>query len=222
MRGMPLGSEAVEDQRVETLEQGPRRIRNAVRIGAVGEVPEPEAEHVEHAVLEPQRRDAGSEQVEGRGGDPLERDLRHAAAGHRHRLERVVEGPPDPPLDAVLAIHGHRAARAIADRADVIEAVDVVDVVVRVENCLHAADLFAEQLPPEIGRGVDEERAFRQAEDHARAGAVVPRVGARAGGAGAADDRHAHARARAEKHELPSEAANRPCVVRLNGHGGPS
>jgi hypothetical protein len=209
MRRVPLRPQAVEDQRVEAGEEGPGVGGNLVGVGAVGQITESEAEHAEGAMPERQRHDAGPQQVKRRRRDPLEGHLRQAASRGRQGLEGVVEGLADPLLHPLLAIHRQRSAGGETDRADVVEAIDMIDMVVGVEYGIDAAEPLAKQLRAQIGRGVDQERAPRQTEGDARAGPLVARIAPHADLTAAADHRHAHARAGAEKEQLPGEVATR-------------
>ena len=200
--------QAVEDQRVDALEQRPGFVGDQVRVGAIGQVSETKPEHVKHTVPQPQRNHLHPEQLEGLRGDPRKLDLRHSATRHRQRLEGIVEGPADPPFHSLLAKRGDRPAGLKTDRPDVVETVDVVDVVVCVEDRVDPADPFPQELATEVGGRVDEERAAGQAEHDAGPRAAVPRVVAAACATAAAHHGHADTRARAQEQELTGEIAN--------------
>ena len=106
------------------------------------------------------------------------------------------------------------AVEVLGEDPQVVQAEQMVGVFVRVEHGVDQSDPFAEQLAAQLGRGVDEEVSAGQAQGHAASGPLVLRIGAGAGGAAAADLRHAVRRARAEKDQLAGEIVVEQGVVK--------
>ena len=204
---MPRGPQAVEDQDIEAAEQRPGRVRDAAGVGAIGNSTEAEAEHVEGAVLEPQRHNTASENLERRRADPLELEPGHATAGRRRRGEGVVEGLADPGLHRPLAQHPHRPAGVEAERPHVVEAVDVVNVVVRVKHSVDLADVLPQKLGSEVGGRVNEKMPVGEPNQHARSRANIPRAAAEAGVTATPHERHAYACACAQEQEPPCKVS---------------
>src|SRR5262245_29031216 len=114
-------------------------------------------------MLQPQRRDPRSEQVEGRQADPLESKLWHSALVRLFDVrERVVKRLADAVFDDWLAIQRNRVAQIERQQPQVVEAENVVGVLVGIEDGVNQPDFFAEKLLPQIGRRIDQQIALRQ------------------------------------------------------------
>ena len=156
-----------------------------------------------------ERHNARAEQLKRRAGDRLDIDFRHTPSPHRPRFKRVIKGPADPPLHPLDAQRRNRLSLGKTERADIVETIHMIDMIMCVENCIDPADLLPQQLRPQVGSGVDQERAGGQADQHAGAGAGVAWIAAGAGTAAASHHRHSHTGAGAEEDQLPGDVAPR-------------
>ncbi len=187
--------------------QRPALRRNAVGVGAIGDVAEAKAQHAKLAVLEPNRhRPARPAPRTAPSSMRVKLDLRHAAAVVSGLVGKgIVERLANPGLDLLFAIDRHRVSQVVGKQPQVIQAEHVVGMVVGKQRRMDDADLLAQQLRAQVGRRVDQQVSAGQAQHQRAAKPVVARVGAGAGVAAAADDRHAHRGAGAQEDQLAAD-----------------
>jgi hypothetical protein len=150
-----------------------------------------------------------AEQLERLGRDVLECQLgdREMMGVGVERLERVAEGRANLPFDGRFAIQRNRPIEPVAKDPQIVEAEDMVGVAVREDGRVDHGRPLAQQLDPELGGRVDQEIAVRRVDQHAGARAVVFRIGRRADGTTAADDRHTDAGSRAQKNQFTGQTS---------------
>ena len=131
-------------------------------------------------------------------------DLGHAAAVvFGLRREGIVERLANALFDVGFAVDRHRSAQVVREDSQVVQAEQVVGMIVRIERGMDPPDPLAQQLPTQVGGGVDQQVSAGQPQDDARPRAAVAWVAARASVAVAADHRHADRSAGAEEEQLP-------------------
>jgi len=211
MRDMRPVAEGIEHEHIEPFQESHACGRDSVGVGAIGHVADAEAEDIETgAMREADGRDSRSEQIERVGVDSLEVELRGSAGVCVLAIGKgVIERLANAGLDCRFAVERHGVAQIERKEAQVVEAEDVVGVLVREEDRVDDADALAEKLLPQVGRGVDEEIALRQAEEGGAAGAFVAGVGTGADFARAADGRHADAGSRSQQDELAADIGSK-------------
>ena len=203
--GVGLVAEGIEDEDVESFEEGPAFVGDLTDIGAVGEVADAEAEDVESAVFEPDRDDFLTEDSErDGGGDAFEAELGEVTGGDG--LGAFVEGVAEDAFDGLLGMFvakdGDWAVEIFGEEAGVVEAEEVVDVVVGVGDGVDESDVFAEELEAHFGGRIDQEVAEGKAHEDAGACALVAGVAGGADLAVAAEDGDSRGGATAKKNEL--------------------
>ena len=145
-------------------------------------------------MVEPDRQDPLAEDLERHTRlDPDELDLGDEPRGPvlGPVLERIGEDALDAVLGLLLAEDRDGPADPLGEEPGVVEAEQVVGVMVREGDRVDPADPLAEELDPHLGRGVDQQVPGRERQQHARPGALVPRVARGADGAIAAQHRDA-------------------------------
>ena len=219
--GVRLVAERVDDEDVEILEHGVGLGRQVGKVGKVGGAAEAVADDGLAAVQDGHVEEAGAEEVErlAGGGKRVEGD---AGAGWVavFGTEGVVEDAAEGGGGFGVGVEGDAGGGAEGKGAEVIHAEGVVGVSVGVEHGVNTGDALTEGLGVEVGAGVDQNRARRvglafevggplKAQRGAGAAVVglgVGRAGGRkrgkADGAAAAEGRHAHRGAAAEKGEV--------------------
>ncbi len=151
-------AEGVENEDVEAVELFQAFGRDAVGVGAVGDVADAEAEDVEaRPVVQADGSDFCAEQVEGFEADGVKGELwGRAGVGGLAVAEGVVERFANAVFDERLAVERDGMAEVEREEAKIVEAKDVVGVLVGEEDGVDDADLLAEELLAEVGRGVDQ------------------------------------------------------------------
>ena len=196
---------------------GQRRRGHVVAVGQVREASEPEARESASGRAESERARSPCSPRRNGPSIGLEIELRHAAAGRRASVERVVERPPDPVERARVRVQRHRAAGHVIESPDLVEPHDVIGMRVRDEERVHPANVVRERLRSQVGRRVHEHaRVVVELDVRGRAEACVARIGRSADVAVAADHGHAVRRAGAEEqntHELRMLAWPAGCLA---------
>ena len=152
-------AEGVEHEDVEPFQQRQAFVRDAVGVGAVGEVADAKAEDFEAGAV-----------LEADGGDPLAQDVKGGQAnapefqaGDRPvvGLLPVREGVAERQTDALLhdffAVERHRMPQVERKQPQVVEAENVVGVLVGIEDGVGDADFLPQELLPQIGRSIDKQ-----------------------------------------------------------------
>lgn len=113
-----------------------------------------------------------------------------------------------------LAVTGQRLILHPVEAAKIVEPGDVVDVMMGIEHGVGPANVVSQALEPQLGRGIDEEARRVIADDDARPGPLVSRVGGETDGAVAGDHRHTVGSAGPEDGYVQSELAHRRGLYR--------
>ena len=146
---------------------------NPIDVRAVGQIADPESQHQERPVVEPDRQDPLAEDLERDPGSIRMNWIlgtNPARPVLRPVLERIGEDAPDAILGLLLAEDRHGPADPLGEEPGVVEAEQVVGVIVRVGDGVDPTDPLAEELDPHLGRGVDQQVPGRKAEQARSAG----------------------------------------------------
>lgn len=187
--GVGAMAETVEDEDIESFEEREAGVGDFVAVGAVGDSSNAESVDLEAwAVLEGDGDDLGAEDFDGASIEAMHGQLWNGSGMRLGEVgERVVEGLAESGFDDIGAVNGDGMPKVELEEAKVIESEDVIGVFVGVDHRVNDADAFAEELLAEVGGGVDQQVALREAENGAAAGALVLRIASRADGAIAAN-----------------------------------
>jgi hypothetical protein len=208
-----LAAEGVEDEDIETLEQGEAFVGDVGHVGEVGGGAEAVAGDGVAAVRDGHTEEGGAEEGDGDAGGGGEAVEFYSGAGGVaiDFAEGVLEDALDDVGGGVVGVEGKAAGGFEAEGTEVVHAEDVVGVAVGVEDGVDGVEVLAHGLDVEVLAGVDEDVVawFCGAEgsvgdDDGGAGAAVGRagfVGRGADGAGAAEGGNRHGGSTAEKGE---------------------
>ena len=175
-----IAPEGIDDEEVEVLKESDAFVGDVAHVGEVGGAAEAVAGDLLAAVGDGDALEAGSEEIEacaGRGVDAVKFD---AGAGGIavFGAEGVLEDSLDGRGGVVVGVDGEVAFGVKAEGAEVVEAHDVVGVAVGVEDCIDAADVFADGLGVKVRTSVDEDGVAVVGEANGWPGAAVARVAA--------------------------------------------
>src|SRR5579863_9950384 len=174
VRGMRLVAQGVENQHVQSFEQGNRRVRDGAEIGDVGRLAETEAENRQVAVQDGKRRPATAKEIE-RPVDDVRIELGDPSVRIR-LVENVLEDTPDVLHRRAVSVNGNRLALAKVEDANVIQTQQVIGVGVRKNDGVEPRHALAQRLLAEVGRRVDDHGSPVELEQHRRPGSLVVRV----------------------------------------------
>ena len=104
------------------------------------------------------RDDGGAAEREWPGERP-EIELRQSASLLRRRVEDVCEHPSHLRQRPFCSVDRDRRLLSEVVDADVVEAQDVIGMRVRQDDRVDARDAEAQRLCPQVGRGVEQDRA---------------------------------------------------------------
>src|SRR5262249_26343318 len=184
-----------------------------VSVGAVGDVADPETEHVKMSMDERDRHHTLPQHFKRVVIDALKRQLGHIAGGKSFRLgsKGVCKGGADDPLNFRRAVNWYGPAEQPGKGAHVIEPKEMIHVVVREENGMNQVDLRPQELQAQFRGRVDEQIPLGQADEGGAAIAVIAWVGGMANRTVAAEHRNARRRSRAEKSKRAGTNHHAPC-----------
>jgi len=181
-------TEGVDDEYVNTAQQGQLVVVDGLHVGDIGEGPEAVGKDRQLSVFDPDGHDAnvaederltGMYLVEPYGGHPWVAVLGKAVRQHlQHALAGVAVG-----IDIDLA--------ELTVGSDIVHAAHMVVVGMCDEYAVDASEGLRQYLLTEVGTAVDEEPRLLCLDEYAAAQAFVTGAGAAAHGAPAADDGHA-------------------------------
>ena len=201
-------AKCIQKQHVKTFQQWPTRLRDPIRIRAVGHIAKAKPRYVIPPMLQRNGHDPSSQNFRGLVRNPQQRQLRQATGliMLRRRVKRIVERLPNPLRPAPCnrranrapssgrrsagrpARRGGRRARACKEQRES-------------SRSARAAKRW------EVRRRIDQEVALRQTEHRAASSSLVLGIGAQTDFAPATDNGYAMRRARAEDDELVMEVA---------------
>lgn len=204
VRGMGAMAEPVEDQDIESFEEREAGFGDFVAVGAVGDSSNTESEDLESwAVLEGDGEDLGAEDFDGTSIEAMHGQLWNGSGMRLGEVgERVIEGLSEPGFHDIGAVNGDGMPEVELEEAEVVESEDVIGVLVGVNHRVHDTDAFAEELLAQVGGGVDQEVAMREAENGATSRALIFWIASRADGAIASNRGDSDGRAGSEEDHL--------------------
>ena len=78
--------------------------------------------------------------------------------------ESVVERFANPGFDKIFAVNRQRMPQVVRKQPHIVQAVHMVGMIVRIEHRVDHADLLAQQLSAQVGRGIDQQISLGQAQ----------------------------------------------------------
>jgi hypothetical protein len=206
MRDVRIAPQRVENKYVQISQQLHAFRRDLVRVGAIGDVADAKSEYLEiWTVPERNRDNLSAQEFERLAVDVMNLELRHAAWVKIGRwIERIVERSPNAAFYRRLAIQRHGPAKIKLLQPQVIQSKNVVGVLMRIQHGMDHPNLFAQQLMPKVGRGIDQQVSAGQPKHCGTAGASVLRIVTMTYLAAAPDRWHADRGPGAQQDHLPS------------------
>lgn len=144
MRGMGLESQGIEDQNIQTFQQGPTRAGDSAHIRAVGHISNAKTENVEVRVFERDGKNLLADHPKWRCINPLETKFRDEAITEliRLRTKRIGKGRANFALHFTRAKQGHRVTQMPGDGPKVIQTEQVIRVIMSEEHSMDDVNFF--------------------------------------------------------------------------------
>src|SRR5690349_23721485 len=175
MRGMGLVPQRIQEQNVQLLQLGKRRLRNGAEIGEVRGGPEAIPVDFSIAMKNLYRLEAGAIQLH-RASHGVHLHLRHGAV-LVPVVKNVAEHAAQDSGHSIAGIERNAPFPVKAERAQVVESKDMVGMGVRIEYRVQLAHTLPQRLLAEIGGGINQDYAPAVLDKNRRASAAVVRIG---------------------------------------------
>jgi hypothetical protein len=198
-----FAAQSIQDEYVEVLQQWKANLGDVAHIGEIGGVAEAVACDLLPAMGYRDAAEAGSEEIEScpRGGvDAMDMDACAGWVAVRF-AEGVVEDAFDVVCGFVVGVDGQIAICVEAEGTQIVEAHDMVGVTVCVKDRIDTTNTLSQSLCMEVRAGIDEHGVTVVGETDGWPRAAIVRIGRGADRAVAAEGRHPHGGAGAQKGE---------------------